>query len=62
VFSGDVLFKNSIGRTDLQGGNYDVLRTSVYEQLFVLPDDTLVLPGHGDSTSTGYEKEHNPFL
>jgi glyoxylase-like metal-dependent hydrolase (beta-lactamase superfamily II) len=62
VFSGDVLFRNSIGRTDLPGGNFDVLRSSIYEKLFILPLETDVFPGHGDSTTIGFEKENNPFL
>jgi len=62
VFTGDVLFQRSIGRTDLPGGSYDVLRTSIFEKLFMLPLDTMVLPGHGDSTTIAFEKENNPFL
>ena len=62
LFSGDVLFQSSIGRTDLPGGSFDVLKKSIYEKLFVLPDDTIVLPGHGDQTTIEYEKKHNPFL
>ena len=62
VFSGDVLFQNSIGRTDLPGGSFDVLKKSIYEKLFTLPGDTIVLPGHGDQTTIEFEKEHNPFL
>jgi glyoxylase-like metal-dependent hydrolase (beta-lactamase superfamily II) len=62
LFSGDVLFRNSIGRTDLPGGSYDMLRNSIYEKLFTLPSDTVVLPGHGDSTSIEFEKGNNPFL
>ena len=62
VFTGDVLFQNSIGRTDLPGGSFEVLRTSIFEKLFTLPDSTLVLPGHGDETTIGFEKENNPFL
>ena len=62
VFTGDVLFHSSIGRTDLPGGSFDVLRTSIIEKLFTLPPDTLVLTGHGDATSIEFEKENNPFL
>ena len=62
VFSGDVLFQSSIGRTDLHGGSYEVLKTSIYEKLFTLPSDTMVLPGHGDGTTIAFEKENNPFL
>ena len=59
---GDVLFRNSIGRTDLPGGNFDTLLTSIREKLFALPDDVTVYPGHGPETTIGYEKKHNPFL
>lgn len=62
IIAGDVLFKESIGRTDLPGGNYQTLIESIREQLFVLPDDTIVYPGHGDATTIGYEKKYNPFL
>lgn len=62
VIGGDVLFKGSIGRTDLPGGNFDVLISSIRNKLLVLPDETVVYPGHGDSTTIGFEKKHNPFL
>lgn len=62
VIGGDVLFKESIGRTDLPGGNHAALIESIRHQLFILPDDTVVYPGHGDPTTIGYEKKHNPFL
>ena len=62
VFVGDCLFKDSIGRTDLHGGNYDELITSIKTKLFSLPDDTLVYPGHGPLTTIQYEKNNNPFL
>lgn len=62
VIAGDVLFKQSIGRTDLPGGNYPTLIESIREKLFVLPDETIVYPGHGDLTTIGYEKKYNPFL
>jgi len=62
VFSGDALFNMSIGRTDLPGGNYEELITSIEEKLFALPDDTKVLSGHGPETSIGLEKSKNPFF
>jgi glyoxylase-like metal-dependent hydrolase (beta-lactamase superfamily II) len=61
-FSGDVLFKNSIGRTDLPGGNYDTLINSINNNLFTVGDDTLIYPGHGPSTLISDEKNENPFL
>jgi len=62
VIGGDVLFKGSIGRTDLPGGNYDQLIESIKSQLFDLQDDFVVYSGHGEETTIGYEKKHNPFL
>jgi len=62
LFAGDVLFKESIGRTDLWGGNFNTLVHSIKTKLFVLPDDVNVYPGHESSTTIGYEKENNPFL
>lgn len=62
VIGGDVLFYQSIGRTDLPGGNHQQLLNSIREQLFVLPDETRVFPGHGPNTSIGFEKRTNPFL
>jgi glyoxylase-like metal-dependent hydrolase (beta-lactamase superfamily II) len=62
VISGDVLFRAGIGRTDLPGGDYETLITGIRTQLFTLPDDVMVYPGHGPETTIGYEKGHNPFL
>jgi len=62
LFSGDVLFRNSIGRTDLPSGDYNQLIKGIKEKLFSLPDETVVLPGHGPSTTIDYEKKNNPFL
>ncbi|MCA1031725.1 MBL fold metallo-hydrolase [Bacillus timonensis] len=62
VFSGDALFAGSIGRTDLPGGNHDVLLKSIHDKLLVLPEDTIVLSGHGPETTIEAEMDHNPFL
>jgi glyoxylase-like metal-dependent hydrolase (beta-lactamase superfamily II) len=62
VVAGDVLFRESIGRTDLPGGHMETLLESVRNKLFILPDETIVLSGHGEQTSIGHEKKYNPFL
>jgi hydroxyacylglutathione hydrolase len=62
LISGDVLFYMSIGRTDLPGGNFDTLISSIKTKLFLLPDETMVHSGHGPTTSIGFEKVNNPFL
>jgi len=60
--TGDVLFFDSIGRTDLWGGNYDTLFNSINEKLLILPDETIIFPGHGEQSTIGREKKFNPFL
>lgn len=60
--TGDVLFKEGIGRTDLWGGNYKTLINSIETKLFSLPDDVEIFPGHGEFSTIGFEKIHNPFL
>ncbi|NCA75232.1 MAG: MBL fold metallo-hydrolase [Alphaproteobacteria bacterium] len=62
VITGDVLFKDTIGRTDLPSGNFDLLMQSIKTRLFTLPPDTVVFPGHGPETTIGYEMAHNPFI
>lgn len=62
VVTGDVLFRDTIGRTDLPTGDFDLLMKSIRTKLFTLPDDTVVLPGHGPDTTVGYEKVNNPFI
>lgn len=61
LLGGDVLFYNSIGRTDLPGGNGATLIESIHNKLFTLPDDVIVYPGHGQETTIGFEKRTNPF-
>lgn len=62
IIGGDVLFKGSIGRTDLPGGDFDTLINSIKTIFFTLPDETRVYSGHGVVTSVGFEKRNNPFL
>ncbi|MES2267869.1 MAG: MBL fold metallo-hydrolase [Bacteroidota bacterium] len=62
LIGGDVLFRNSIGRTDLPGGDFSTLVKNIEEKLFALPDDCIVFPGHGPETTIGYEKQTNPYL
>ena len=61
ILSGDVLFERSIGRTDLPGGDFNTLLDSIHRKLFTLPDEVVVYPGHGGSTTLGEEKIANPF-
>ncbi|MBQ9697583.1 MAG: MBL fold metallo-hydrolase [Acidaminococcaceae bacterium] len=62
VFCGDTIFAESIGRTDLPGGSYGTLLKSIREKILPLADDVTLLPGHGPSTSVGWERKRNPFL
>ena len=62
VFAGDVLFRESIGRTDLFGGDFETLMASIERELLSLPDETIVYSGHGPPTTIGHERRHNPFL
>lgn len=62
LISGDALFRGSIGRTDLPGGNYKELIDSIENELLSLPEETVVLPGHGPASTIGEEKQSNPFL
>lgn len=62
VIGGDVLFKESIGRTDLPGGNFEILEKSIREKLYTLPDAVIVYNGHGPATTIGHEKKMNPFV
>ena len=61
-FCGDLIFQNSVGRTDLPGGDWRALETSIRSQVFVLPDETRLLPGHGPETTVGHEKSEKPFV
>lgn len=62
LLGGDVLFRESIGRSDLPGGNYAALERSIRERLYTLPEGVIVYPGHGPETTIGHEKKHNPFV
>tara|TARA_R110000868_G_scaffold1211_6_gene9420 strand:+ start:12125 stop:12760 length:636 start_codon:yes stop_codon:yes gene_type:complete len=62
VIAGDALFRESIGRTDLYKGDFELLQKSVKEKLYVLPNETEVYPGHGGTTTIGHEKMNNPFV
>jgi len=62
LISGDTLFQGSVGRTDLPGGSFEVLGKSIKNKLFVLDENIKVFPGHGDSTTIGWEKQNNPYF
>ncbi|HEY5281413.1 MAG TPA: MBL fold metallo-hydrolase, partial [Polyangia bacterium] len=62
LFAGDTLFAESVGRTDLPGGSFVDIAASIRTKLYVLPEETRVIPGHGPETTIGYEREHNPFV
>ncbi|WP_100010662.1 MBL fold metallo-hydrolase [Lentibacillus sediminis] len=62
IVSGDILFQQGIGRTDLPGGDMEKLKKSIRDQLYYLEDSLTVLPGHGPETTIGYERRHNPFV
>jgi len=62
LLAGDTLFADAVGRTDFPGGSFEQLRRSIRDRLYVLPDDTRVIPGHGPETTIGYERENNPFV
>ena len=62
LFAGDTLFKGSIGRTDLWGGSMPAIQHSIRDRVLTLPETTLVIPGHGDETTVGAEREDNPFV
>lgn len=62
LIGGDVLFRQSIGRTDLPGGNHQQLLDSIQQGIYTLPDETIVYPGHGPETTVGFEKQSNPFV
>ena len=62
LFSGDTIFREAVGRYDLEGGNFDQIVESIENKIYTLPDDTEILPGHGKPTTVGWEKTHNRFL
>lgn len=62
VFGGDVLFQGSVGRTDFPGGSFETLSAGIHSKLFTLPEETIVLPGHGPRTTIGSERRENPFV
>src|SRR5437762_1314667 len=62
LIAGDTLFSGSIGRTDLLGGSFEKIMRSLHDRVLQLPDETVVVPGHGDLTTIGEERQSNPFL
>ncbi len=62
LIGGDVLFRDSIGRTDLPGGNHEDLLQNIRDKVYTLPEEVTVYPGHGPETTVGYEKKYNPFV
>lgn len=62
LFSGDTVFLNSIGRTDLPGGNYEEIEKSIIHKIYMLDDNTKIFPGHGPETTVGWEKKNNPYF
>ena len=62
IIGGDVLFKESIGRTDLPGGNHDDLLQNIQNKVYILPEEVTIYPGHGPTTTIGHEKKYNPFV
>lgn len=62
LLCGDVIFRQGIGRTDLPGGDLDILLKSIRQEVFSLPDETRLLPGHGPESTVGFERDHNPFI
>ena len=62
VLAGDLIFRESVGRTDFPGGSTEQLVQSIHSHIWPLPDDTVLHPGHGPETTVGHEKQHNPFV
>ncbi|MCQ2739328.1 MAG: MBL fold metallo-hydrolase [bacterium] len=62
LFSGDTIFRESVGRCDLDGGNFDEIVRSIEDKIYLLPNETQIYPGHGRTTTVGWEKEHNSYL